>query len=526
LAGRLSYSNPLTKLRAVPTLATVSDDQQKVTATAFLDPHFTVGEVNPRLFGSFLEHLGRAVYSGVFEPGHPLADEDGLRTDVLELIRELGTTMVRYPGGNFVSGYKWEDGVGPVEQRPRRLDLAWRTTETNQFGLSEFMRFTAKTGLEPMLAVNLGTRGAAEAYELLEYCNHPGGAAYSDLRRAHGDEKPYGIKLWCLGNEMDGPWQIGFKTAEEYGRLAVVAAKAMRLLDPGLELVACGSSGRGMPTFGQWEATVLEHAYDAVDLISCHAYYQERDGDVDSFVASAADMEAFIDGVVATADYVGAKRRDPKRINISFDEWNVWYQENSPHPEPEPWAVAPRLLEDLYSVTDAVVVGSLLITLLRRSDRVTAACLAQLVNVIAPIMTEPGGPAWRQTTFYPFADAARYGRGEVLRLAVESPTHDTAVHGTVPLLHATAVRGEDGSLTVFAVNRDTTRPLELAVDLRAFGDLTRPVTHTYLADADRHARNTLDQQDRVTPKAGPAVAPDGGVLRVALPPLSWNTIRL
>lgn len=494
-------------------------------ATIFLDPHFAVGEVNPRLFGSFLEHLGRAVYSGVFEPEHPSADADGLRTDVLALIRELGVTMVRYPGGNFVSGYRWEDGVGPAAQRPRRLELAWRSLEPNQFGLGEFMRLVTRTGVEPMLAVNLGTRGVAEACDLLEYANHPGGTRLSDLRRAHGDEAPYGVRLWCLGNEMDGPWQIGHKTAEEYGRLASQTARAMRMLDPDVALVACGSSGRTMPTFGEWEATVLEHTYDVVDYISCHAYYQEHDGDVDSFLASAADMEAFIEGTLAACDYVRAKRRDPKRINISFDEWNVWYMQNSPHPEPEPWQVAPRLLEDIYTVTDAVVVGSLLISLLRHCDRVTAACLAQLVNVIAPIMTEPGGPAWRQTTFYPFADAARYGRGQVLHLATESPSHDTARHGTVPLLHATAVAGEDGALTLFAVNRDVARPMVLQADLRAFAPTGRAV-HRVLSDPDRHARNTLQQPDRVTPRDAGEPTLDGGTLRVELPPLSWNTIRL
>lgn len=494
-------------------------------AHAFLDPHFTVGEVNPRLFGSFLEHLGRAVYTGVFEPDHPAADPDGLRTDVLALVRELGTTMVRYPGGNFVSGYRWEDGVGPAGQRPRRLDLAWRSVEPNEFGLGEFMDFTRKAGQEPMLAVNLGTRGVQEACDLLEYANHPGGTGWSELRRAHGAAQPYGVRLWCLGNELDGSWQIGYKTPQEYGRLAAQTAKAMRMIDPDLQLVACGSSGRGMPTFGQWEATVLEHTYDVVDYISCHSYYQEFDGDADSFLASAADMEAFIDGTVATCDYVKAKLKSDRTINISFDEWNVWYMHTPSHPDPEPWSVAPRLLEDVYSVTDAVVVGSLLVTLLRHCDRVTAACLAQLVNVIAPIMTEPGGPAWRQTTFYPFADAARYGRGQVLQLAVDSPVHDTAKHGSVPLLHATAVTGEDGATTVFAVNRDTTRPLVLTADLRALGELGG-VEHRALADADRHAKNTLTEPERVLPRTVPGASLDGGRLRVELPPLSWNTVRV
>jgi alpha-N-arabinofuranosidase len=498
---------------------------EHITAKMSLDPHDTVGEVDRRLFGTFLEHLGRAVYTGVFEPGHPLADADGLRTDVLALVRELGTTVIRYPGGNFVSGYRWEDGVGPVEHRPRRLDLAWRSLETNRFGLDEFMRLTARVGAEPMLAVNLGTRGVTEACDLLEYSNHPAGTTLSDLRRSHGAEHPYGIRMWCLGNEMDGEWQVGYKSADEYGRLAAVTARAMRLVDPDLELVACGSSGRGMSTFGAWEATVLEHAFDVVDLISCHAYYWESESDVDSFLASAADLEAFVDGVVATADHVAAKRRSTKRVNISFDEWNVWYMHREPSRRPEPWSPAPRLLEDVYSVTDAVVVGSLLISLLRKCDRISVACLAQLVNVIGPIMTEPGGPAWRQTTFYPFADAARHGRGRVLRPHVDSPEHDTARHGTVPLLHSTAVLGPDGAVTVFAVNRDANRPLVLTADVGRMGR-QGAATHTFVADADRHASNTLEQPERVVPRTAPAPTVDGGTLVTELPPLSWNTIRI
>lgn len=496
-----------------------------LTARLVLDREFTVGTVNPRLFGSFVEHLGRCVYSGVYEPDHPAADADGLRADVLALVRELGVTMIRYPGGNFVSGYRWEDGVGPVAQRPARLDPAWRSVESNEFGLGEFMRLVTKLDAEPMLAVNLGSRGLAEACDLLEYANLPGGTTLSDRRHEHGAEQPYGVRLWCLGNELDGPWQIGQRTAEEYGRLAVRTARAMRMIDPDLRLVACGSSGYGMPTFGAWERTVLEHAYDAVDYISCHAYYEEHDGDVDSFLASAVDMERYIDGVVATCDHVRAVTRSTKRLEISFDEWNVWYMSRSANPEPPAWSRAPRLLEDVYSVTDAVVVGSLLITLLRHCDRVTAACLAQLVNVIAPIMTEPGGPAWRQASFYPFAQAARHGRGSVLRVRAEAPSHPTDRYGEVPLLHATAVAGDDGGVTVFAVNRDTGRPMELTAALGSYGPLA-VAEHVALWDADRHARNTRDQPDRVVPRPVEGATVADGRLSATLPPLSWNMIRL
>ncbi|MFD9030739.1 alpha-N-arabinofuranosidase [Streptomyces sp. NPDC059567] len=499
----------------------------RTAARLTLDPAFTVGPVDPRLFGSFVEHLGRCVYTGIHEPGHPAADADGLRTDVLDLVRELGVTAVRYPGGNFVSGYRWEDGVGPVDERPRRLDLAWRSTETNRFGLGEFIAFVRKIGprAEPMMAVNLGTRGVAEALDLVEYANHPSGTELSERRIAHGDKDPFGIRLWCLGNEMDGTWQTGHKTAEEYGRLAAETARALRRIDPGLELVACGSSHRGMETFAAWEATVLAETYDLVDHISLHAYYEEVDGDRDSFLASAVDMEAFIEAVVATCDHVGARLGSSKKINLSFDEWNVWYQRRpNPHPV-EDWQEAPRILEDVYTVTDAVVLGSLLIALLRHADRVSVACLAQLVNVIAPIMTEPDGAAWRQTIFHPFAQASRYGRGTVLDVRVDSPTYETARFGDVPLLHATAVRNDDGGVTLFAVNRDRNRPLPLDVTLHGL-DLNRVVEHSALADADPEARNTVDETERVRPCRvdGTALTDDG--LHTVLEPMSWNVIRL
>ncbi|MER6551948.1 arabinosylfuranosidase ArfA [[Kitasatospora] papulosa] len=501
------------------------------TARFTLDPAFTVGDVDPRLFGSFVEHLGRCVYDGILEPGHPSADEAGLRTDVLELVRELGVTAIRYPGGNFVSGYRWEDSVGPVDERPRRLDLAWRSTETNRFGLSEYIDFLRKVGpqAEPMLAVNLGTRGVQEAIQLQEYANHPSGTELSDRRVGHGDKDPFGIKLWCLGNEMDGPWQTGHKTAEEYGRLAAETARAMRQIDPSVQLVACGSSSRAMPTFAAWEATVLAETYDLVDYVSLHAYYEETDGDRGSFLASAVDMESFIESVVATCDHVGARLKSSKKINLSFDEWNVWYLSRfrkEAEEDPLDWPEAPRLLEDNYSVTDAVVFGSLLIALLRHADRVTVACLAQLVNVIAPIMTEPGGPAWRQTTFFPFAQAARYGQGQVLDVRVDSPTYGTAKYGEADLLHATAVRDpETGAVTVFAVNRsqDSALPLEVAL---AGLDLDRVVEHQAVADADPEARNTLAEPERVLPHPAEGTELAGGTLKAVLEPLSWNMIRL
>src|SRR4029079_17650153 len=250
-----------------------------------LDRDFAIGSTDRRLFGAFVEHLGRCVYDGIYEPGHPTADGKGFRGDVLKLVKELAPTIMRYPGGNFVSGYNWEDGVGPVEKRPRRLDLAWKSTEPNTFGTNEFADWCKLAGIEPMLAVNLGTRGPDEARDLIEYCNHPSGTRLSDLRREHGWEKPHDIKFWCLGNEMDGPWQMGSKTATEYGRIAYEAAKLMRLTDPTIELAACGSSGRTMATYGEWERIVLEHTFDQVEFISLHTYINDYAGDTAALIA-------------------------------------------------------------------------------------------------------------------------------------------------------------------------------------------------------------------------------------------------
>jgi alpha-L-arabinofuranosidase len=496
------------------------------TARLSIDPAFRIGPVHRRLFGSFVEHMGRCVYGGVYEPGHPTADEHGLRRDVLELTRELGVSVVRYPGGNFVSGYRWEDGVGPVADRPRRLDLAWKTIETNAFGLDEFMRWARAAGVEPMMAVNLGTRGVQEACDLLEYANHPGGTYFSDMRRKYGVEEPHGIRLWCLGNELDGPWQVGHKTADEYGRLAAETARAMKMIDPSVSLVACGSSNRGMPTFAAWEATVLEHTYEHVDYISAHTYYDPSDGDRPSILASAVDLDAFIREVVATADHVAAKQRHKRRLMVSFDEWNVWYQERlQADLGRRGWVEAPALIEDTFTATDAVVVGDLLVTLLRHADRVGVACQAQLVNVIAPIRTSNGGPAWRQSIFHPFALTARYARGTVLRTEPVGPSHDTARYGEVSSVDTAAVYDEEtGGLAVFAVNRGDT-DIRLDIDLRGLPRLAGAEHVALDAGTEPDAVNTAADPDRVVPHPRERPTVDAGRSAVRLAPASWNLIR-
>ena len=495
-------------------------------ARAVLARELAIDAIDDRLYGSFIEHLGRAIYGGLYEPGHPTADGQGFRGDVLDHVRALNTPIVRYPGGNFVSGYRWEDGVGPLNARPRRLDLAWKSLEPNAFGTDEFVRWCRKAGTEPMMAINLGTRGVDAARSLVEYCNHPSGTQYSDWRVENGCAEPHNIKVWCLGNEMDGDWQIGHKTALEYGRLAEEAAKVMRWVDPTIELVACGSSSRTMSTFPQWEATVLEHTYAHVDYISLHTYYGNRDGNTAHFLAQSIGMDAFIEEVVATCDFIRAKKRHKKRMMLSFDEWNVWFHSNQADRQQPPWQEAPPLLEDLYTVEDALVVGCMLISLIKHCDRVRIGCLAQLVNVIAPIFTATGGGIVKQTTYFPFMHASRYGRGTALDMKVDSSSYEDPVFDAVPYVEAVGVLSEDrGELAVFSVNRNLEEAVALDVDLRDFST-ARVVEHIALTHSDLKAVNTLEQPDRVAPSAlDNSVEEHEGKTRIALPPASWNVVR-
>ena len=494
-----------------------------------IDKSFTVGKVDKRIYGSFIEHLGRAVYGGIYEPGHPMADENGFRKDVIELIRNAGIPQVRYPGGNFVSGFNWEDSVGPAAQRPSRLDLAWFTTETNEFGLHEFCNWCKKADTSPMYAVNLGTRGVDAARNIVEYANHKSGTYWSDLRRKNGAEEPLDIKLWCLGNEMDGPWQMGHKTAFEYGRLADEASKVMKWVDPSIETVVCGSSSSTMPTFGDWEYNVLNECYDSIDYVSLHRYYGNPTGDTASFLASAMDTEDFIKTVASICDAVKGKKHSKKTVNLSFDEWNVWYHSHQQDQEvwkADKWGRALPLLEDIYNFEDALLCGTILNVFLRNCDRVKIACIAQLVNVIAPIMTRNGGGAWAQTTYYPLMYASKYGRGTSLMTITDSPKYDCKSFSDVPKLDASAVLGDDGSINLFLVNRSLKEKVELSCDLRSFGKM-KIAEHTLLYHDDLKAVNTEENPNNVIPcdvTAGHRIS--GGKLTCVMPAHSWNFIRL
>ncbi len=485
----------------------------------YIEKNFRISNVSDKLFSSFIEHLGRAVYTGIYEPGHDTADEQGFRKDVIDLVKDLNVAMVRYPGGNFLSGYDWTDGIGPKETRPTRLDLAWKTIETNEIGIDEFVDWCKKAGTSPMAAVNMGTGTPKDAGYMIEYCNFKGGTYWSDMRIKNGHNEPHAIKTWCIGNEMDGPWQICRMDAVEYGKKAHETAKIMKWVDDTTELVVCGSSTSLMPSYPEWDRIVLEHTYENVEYISLHRYYENFGNDLD-FLASFVDMDNFINAIKSTADYVKALKRSKKNMLLSFDEWNVWYQKKHKNLD---WQQCPEILEDRYSLLDALVFGGLAITLLNNSDRVRIACLAQLVNVIAPIFTQKGGAAIRQSIYYPFMYISKYGRGVVLKPVVLTPKVETK-YGDAPMLHTSVVHDEkNDELNVFCLNINKEN-MPLSMDMRSFGCLSM-IEHICLDGDNLHAVNSFEKSDTVLPKKLETVKGSIDIIELVIPKHSWNVLR-
>jgi alpha-N-arabinofuranosidase len=497
-------------------------------ARVFIDTRRTVAPIDRNLFGSFLEHLGRAIYQGVYDPGSKLSDAAGYRKDVMDEVRQLGVPIIRYPGGNFVSGYNWLDGVGPKADRPHVLDKAWNSVNSNQFGTNEFLAWVRAVGAEPLLAVNLGTGTPEEAAALVEYCNVEKGTRGSELRRKHGMAQPYKVQHWCLGNEMDGPWQIGHMTATEYGLKAADAGRQMRYVDRSLQLVACGSSGPFMPTYLEWDREVLEQCYEYVDAISLHRYFEngpEPGGDSAKFVAQNLSMERQIAEVTAVCDMVRGRKRSAKRLWLSFDEWNVWYRARGGDAVNGHEQEAPHLLEEIYNLEDALLVGGLLNSLIRNADRVKLACLAQLINVIAPIMTNETG-LFRQTIYYPYSWALQYARGSVLTLLVESPTYDVSGMGQVPYLDiAGTVSPEDGKISIFILNRDLSKPHAVEINWQDRAP-SQVLAAFILTGDDLKASNSFRAPKRVSPQPMDKPALAGGRLKLEVPARSHTVLQL
>ena len=506
-------------------------------ARAVINPTRYRADLDRRLFGSFLEHLGRAVYTGVYEPGSPLADKNGFRKDVAAEIKGMDVPIMRYPGGNFVSGYNWLDGVGPKDERPAVLERAWNSLETNQFGTNEFIDWCKLVNTEPLLGFNLGTGTPEMAVAYVEYCNVDKGTKWSDLRRAHGYEQPHNVKYWCMGNEMDGPWQMGHCTAREYGRKARDAARQIRVLDPTLQLIACGSSNTILPTYLVWDREVLEECYDQVDGISLHNYYgntQPLTGNSTArYLAMNLDMERQIHEIAAVCDYVQGVLKSPKRLWLSFDEWNVWYRARDAKARDGKRTFAPRLLEEVYNLEDALLVGGFLNSLLRQAERVRVGCLAQIVNVIAPLVTNETS-VLRQSIYYPYAWALKYAHGRVLDLRVESETYpikaeglraDFARNDDVPFLDVVAtINPQNGQVCVLMLNRDLESERELVLDWND-PTPTRVLACETLTGPDLKAANTFEKPTLVAPKKldAPQV---GSKMTFKLPPRSYSVAHI
>jgi len=497
-------------------------------ARVYADSRRTIAPLDRNLFGSFLEHLGRAIYEGIYDPGSKLSDSNGFRKDVLNEIRQLGVPIIRYPGGNFVSGYNWLDGVGPKKDRPRTLDKAWDTIESNQFGTNEFLAWCKAVGTEPLMGLNLGTGTAEEAAALVEYCNVDKGTKWSDLRRQHGIPDPYKVQHWCLGNEMDGPWQIGHMSATEYGLKAADAARQMRYVDSSLKLIACGSSGPLMPTYLEWDREVLEQCYQYVDGLSLHRYFgnNERDtgGDSSKYLAMNLSMERQIAETIAVCDLVRGHKRSPKKLWLSFDEWNVWYRTNTGDAVDGHRKEAPHLLEEVYNLEDALLVGGLINSLLRNADRVKLACLAQLVNVIAPIMTDANGIV-QQTIYYPYSWALEFASGSVLDLLVQSSTYD--VSGLDQVGHvdvAGSLDSKSGKLALFILNRDLSKSHDVEVVWEDAAP-ARVISASVLTGDDLKATNTFAAPRRVVPQAFSAPASSDGKTKLEVPAHSYTVVQ-
>ncbi|HEY6385424.1 MAG TPA: alpha-N-arabinofuranosidase [Candidatus Acidoferrum sp.] len=492
----------------------------------YADSRRTIAPLHREVFGSFLEHLGRAIYEGIYDPQSKLSDSNGYRKDVLDEIKKLGVPIIRYPGGNFVSGYNWLDGVGPKASRPAVLDKAWNSMNSNEFGTDEFLAWCRLVRTEPLLGLNLGTGTAEQAAALVEYCNLDKGTRWSDLRRKNGIAEPYNVQKWCLGNEMDGPWQIGHMTATEYGLKAEDAARQMRYVDPSLKLIACGSSGPGMPTYLEWDREVLEQCYEYVDAISLHRYFgntaEETGGDSSKFLALNLSMERQIDEVAAVCDMVRGHKRSPKKLWLSFDEWNVWYRARTGDAVNGHRQSAPHLLEEVYNLEDALLVGGLINSLIRKADRVQLACLAQLVNVIAPIMTNADG-LLRQTIYYPYSWALEFARGSALELMVESPTYEVTSMGAVSYVDASATHQADtGKSALFLLNRDLAKPHQ--VEIVWEGSSPRAGDAVVLTGRDLKAANAFDAPARVAPQKAEKPSTAGGRTTLELPPRSYTVV--
>ena len=461
--------------------------------------------------------MGRAVYEGVYEPESAHANPDGFRMDVLEAMKPMQYTAMRYPGGNFASGYHWMDGIGPKDQRPTVRELAWQSLESNQFGTDEFIKLSRMMDWIPMMTVNLGTGTPEEARNWVEYCNSPTGSQFSNMRAANGSSDPYDLKLWCLGNEMDGPWQLGHVPADQYAIRAQQAAKMMKDVDPTLELVACGSCAPDLPTYIDWDRTVLEYIGDYADYISLHRYVGNTAGDTADFLAVTKSIDQQIEEMDAVCRFVQARNRSKKRAFLCFDEWNIWYRAREAEHMNGRGNFAPHLIEEEYNLEDALVVAGFFNSFIRHADVLKIANIAQITNVIAPILTR-GDDMLLQTIYYPFLMYAQRRNGVSLQPVVKGPGYESPSYGYVNDIDASAILGE-GVLNVFLINRNQQESALVEVH-HPSGQLTGVVSAEIITGSHPNARNTFEQPNLITNQPYQRTTIQDGIAQLEIPPLS------
>ena len=470
-----------------------------------IDPARASGAIDRNLFGGFAEHLGRCIYGGIYEPESPLADEHGFRKDVLAALRRLRMPVIRYPGGNFVSGYRWRDGVGPAEERPARTDLAWHDLETNRFGTNEFFTFCRRIGAEPYLVVNCGDGDLREARDWVEYCNGTGDSALVKLRRTHGYPNPHAVKYWGIGNEVDGHWQIGYKTPAEYARAFTEFGKAMKWVDPEIKLIASVVSD-WQGEFVERTQLLLEQAIDLVDYLSLHWYVGNPNDDFAAYMAVPELLEERLTSYDGLVRAVSLQRGIKRPIPIAVDEWNVWYRT---HPR---YAREQTKLEEIYNLEDALVVAMQLNAFIRHARSVKMANIAQIVNVIAPIFTRPDGLVL-QTIYYPFEVYSTTCGSLALDAWWEGNTFSGGGCTGVRTLDVSATLDEGRrQLSVYVVNRSHSQALEAALQLTS-GKFRNSVKAFTINGPDVKAENTFATPDRVGLKET-ALAASGQTLTV------------
>lgn len=501
-------------------------------ARLFIDKAYKVSEVDPHIYASFIENAVGIVPNGLYNPNHPQADEKGFRKDVIQIIRELNTPSIRFPGGNYVSNYDWKDGIGPREKRPVRNNIVHGGIDENLVGIDDWVDYSERTGTEFMIALNMGTGTLKDALEEIEYCNVEKGTYWSDLRRQNGYEKPHKLKYWYIGNEMDGEWQVGHLNAEEYARKATEVAKVMKMTDPSVELIVCGTSASENATYPDWDRIVLEETYPYVDMISIHKYYfygRTLDGyafgtqySVEDLAHAPKDLEKYLRTIESTIDYVKARLRTEKDIYISVDEWGLNSSTDVTTHDDLQWTekVYPVNKENIYpfgNLIDALIYGIFLIAFINHADRVKHACRSLLHYTT--MTADPEGIALRHTPYYVMQQMAKYGRGTALRNVLQSPDTKTDNYGDCPsVVTAATFNEEDSTLNIFAVNLDLREDIELDLQAAGFGDMEL-IEHMVMYDDQPLAGNTFEQPERIVPQD----------VQIAQTPIlrkhSWNMLR-